>query len=134
MEIVNNSLNQLLNTSLDASSTRQKTIANNIANADTPNYSAEKTTFNHQLDQAMKDSRLDARHNDERHVPFGGGPEDESPETFKRTNTQYNHNGNNVDMDLEMSEMAENQVYYNSVIEQLNDRFNNVRTVLGQGG
>ncbi|SER54776.1 flagellar basal body rod protein FlgB [Salisediminibacterium halotolerans] len=134
MDVVNNSLNQLLQTSLNASSGRQKSISNNIANVDTPNYSAEKTKFNHQLQDAMEDQRLNAHQNDNRHVEFGGGPAGGQPETLKRKNTDYNHNGNNVDIDLEMSQMAENQVYYNALIDRLNGRFNSVRTVLGQGG
>lgn len=134
MDVVNNSLNQLLQTSLNASGNRQKSISNNIANVDTPNYSAEKTKFNHQLQDALGEQRLDAHQNDSRHAEFGGGPGDDQHETIKRTSTEYNHNGNNVDVDLEMSQMAENQVYYNALIDRLNGRFNDARTVLGQGG
>lgn len=133
MEILNNSLNQLLETSLHASARRQDTISNNVANVDTPNYSAKRTVFNHQLQQAMDEQRLQANRRDGRHLEFGGQPRNDSPHIIQRSNTQYNHNGNNVDIDKEMADMAENQIYYNALIDRLNGRFNTVRTVLGRG-
>lgn len=45
----------------------------------------------------------------------------------------FNHNGNNVDIDFEMSQMAQNQIYYNALIDRLNGQFNSIKTVLGSG-
>jgi len=133
MNLINNSTNQLLETALSASSTRQNTISQNIANIDTPNYKAQKTVFSHELNRAKEGQQLNAHRRDDRHYGFGGGPTDESATVTKRTNTIYNHNGNNVDIDHEMSELAKNQIYYNALVDRLSGRFNTIRTVLGQG-
>lgn len=47
--------------------------------------------------------------------------------------TSMNNNGNNVDMDREQALSAENQLRYNSYIEQLNSQITMMRTVV-QGG
>lgn len=44
-----------------------------------------------------------------------------------------NNNGNNVDMDREQALSAENQLRYNSYVEQLNSQITMMRTVV-QGG
>ncbi|PYZ93152.1 flagellar basal body rod protein FlgB [Salipaludibacillus keqinensis] len=133
MNLINNSTNQLLETAVSSSMTRQNTISQNIANVDTPNYKAQKTVFSHELNRAQEGQRLNAHRRDDRHVEFGGRPSNDAATVMKRTNTAYNHNGNNVDIDHEMSEMAKNQIYYNTLVDRLNGRFNSVRTVLGQG-
>ncbi|WP_280768988.1 flagellar basal body rod protein FlgB [Salipaludibacillus daqingensis] len=133
MNLINNSTTQLLETAMSSASTRQNTISQNIANVDTPNYKAQKTVFSHELNRAKEGQRLNANRLDERHIEFGGRPADDAGFVTRRTNTMYNHNGNNVDIDHEMSELAKNQIYYNTLVDRLNGRFNSVRTVLGQG-
>ncbi|WP_096189133.1 flagellar basal body rod protein FlgB [Evansella halocellulosilytica] len=134
MNIINNSTNSLIQTGLSASMTRQNTIAQNIANVDTPNYKAKKTLFSHELDRASSHTNLQAHRTDERHSHFGGVTNSEAARVVQQNNTMYNHNGNNVDIDKEMAELAQNQIYYNALIDRMNGRFNSVRTVLGQGG
>lgn len=135
MNILNNSMNNLLQNALSASSTRQKTIANNIANIDTPNYKAKKTIFTHELNRAMENEKIKSYRTDHRHIPFKHEHlSGESAIVVTRKDTQMNHNGNNVDIDVEMAELAKNQIYYNALIDRLNGRFNSIRTVLGRGG
>ncbi|SDY72343.1 flagellar basal-body rod protein FlgB [Evansella caseinilytica] len=133
MDLINNATNQLLQTALTASTTRQNTISQNIANVDTPNYKAKKAVFAHELSSAIDRQKLTAYRTDVRHIPFGGSSSEEV-RVIERTDTQYNHNGNNVDIDLEMADMAKNQIYYNALTDRLNGRFNSVLTVLGKGG
>ncbi len=45
----------------------------------------------------------------------------------------YNHNKNNVDLDKEMSDLAQNQIYYNALVERLNGKFNSLKTVIKGG-
>ncbi|RXI98013.1 flagellar basal body rod protein FlgB [Anaerobacillus alkaliphilus] len=133
MKIFSNTSQQLLEQSLNAASLRQKTISQNIANVDTPNYKAKKTVFKHQLNRAIDDQRLTAYRTDSRHIPFGGTQSISPSVVVDRTKTMFNHNGNNVDIEHEMSEMAKNQIYYNAMIERLNGRFNSLKTVIGGG-
>lgn len=133
MRILSNSSQQLLEQSLHAASLRQKTISQNIANVDTPNYKAKKAVFKHQLDSAINGQRLEAHKTDARHIEFGGKRSSDPAVVVARTNTMFNHNGNNVDIEHEMSEMAKNQIYYNALIERLNGRFNTLKTVIKGG-
>ena len=133
MKIFSNPSQQLLEQSLNASSMRQKTISQNIANVDTPNYKAKKTVFEHQLNNAINNQRLNAHRTDSRHFHFGGKESSGAEVVVDRKNTMFNHNGNNVDIEHEMAEMAKNQIYYNALIDRLNGRFNNIRTVVGGG-
>ncbi|QOY34463.1 flagellar basal body rod protein FlgB [Anaerobacillus isosaccharinicus] len=133
MKIFSNPSQQLLEQSLNAASLRQKTISQNIANVDTPNYKAKKTIFKHQLDKALEGQRLSAYRTDDRHIPFGGKVSTSPAVVVSRKDTMFNHNGNNVDIEHEMSEMAKNQIYYNAMIERLNGRFNSLKTVIGGG-
>ncbi|OIJ09897.1 flagellar basal body rod protein FlgB [Anaerobacillus arseniciselenatis] len=133
MKIFSNPSQQLLEQSLNASSMRQKTISQNIANVDTPNYKAKKTVFEHQLNNAINNQHLNAHRTDARHFHFGGKESSGAEVVVDRKNTMFNHNGNNVDIEHEMAEMAKNQIYYNALIDRLNGRFNNIRTVVGGG-
>ena len=45
----------------------------------------------------------------------------------------YNHNGNNVDVDHEMAELAKNQLYYQAVVDRLNGKFSSLEKVIRGG-
>ena len=117
---------RMLENSLNYSALKHKTIVNNIANADTPNYKAKRVSFKSELNEAS----LRAKRTDERHLPF-----QPSKGEFVVTEKQssFHHNGNNVDMDLEMAELAKNQLYYHVLVERMNGKFNSLKEVLRGG-
>jgi flagellar basal-body rod protein FlgB len=119
----------LIKKGLDVASLRQKTISSNIANVNTPNYKVNKVEFEEYLVQAKDKLTLKATH--EKHF----GPKklkDIEPEVKKRENTSLNDNGNNVDIDLEMTELAANEIYYSILIQQLNSRLANLNYVINR--
>ncbi|MBA2873998.1 flagellar basal body rod protein FlgB [Thermaerobacillus caldiproteolyticus] len=120
----------MLEQGLDYASLREKVIANNIANVDTPNYKAKEVRFKTELDRAL--TSLKAKRTNPKHFEF---QHDATGNFFvaTRNDVVYNHNGNNVDIDKEMSDLAENQIYYNALIEQLNGKFNTLKTVIKGG-
>ena len=64
MELFSNTF-QVLEKSLDYSSTKQKVISQNIANVDTPNYKAKdvaKSSFKGALQASIEAYRTDSRH------------------------------------------------------------------------
>lgn len=126
MKLFSNSIN-LLESSLAYSSRKQKVISNNIANVDTPNFKAQEVSFKTELDRAS----LKAKRVDNRHLEFKRGSS--NIEVNTRATTSYNHNGNNVDIDKEMADMAENQIYYNVLVDRMNGKFNSLREVLKGG-
>ncbi|WNF35464.1 flagellar basal body rod protein FlgB [Bacillaceae bacterium IKA-2] len=133
MKLFSNPSQQLIEQSLNAASQRQKTISQNIANIDTPHYKAQKTVFKQQLTKAIEGQRLNSYRTNDRHLEFGTNQASSLASVVKRNNTMFNHNGNNVDIEHEMSEMAKNQIYYNAMIERVNGRFNSLNTVVRGG-
>jgi flagellar basal-body rod protein FlgB len=119
----------LLEQGLDYASMKEKVIANNIANVDTPNYKAKEVRFKTELEHALT---LEAYRTNPKHFQFKNTNTNNFFVTT-RNDVVYNHNGNNVDIDKEMSDLAENQIYYNALIERLNGQFNTLKTVIRGG-
>lgn len=126
MKLFSNSIQSLEN-ALAYSSLKQKAISNNIANVDTPNYKAQEVNFKTELDRAT----IKANRSDSRHFEFKRGSS--NIELNTKATTSYNHNGNNVDIDKEMAEMAQNQIYYNVLVDRMNGKFNSLKEVLKGG-
>lgn len=130
MKLFSNTITTLEN-ALNYSSTKQKVIAENISNADTPNYKAKNVSFNSALQQAI-DQSMQAKRTDVRHFDFKG----QSSSAIKVTTnnrTSYNNNGNNVDIDQEMSDLATNQIYYNALTERISGKFQSLQSVIRGG-
>lgn len=129
MDLFSGTIGNLEN-SIQYASAKNNVISNNISNADTPNYKADKVSFKSALENEM--SGLQARTTNERHLNFG--EEENRPyRIVKDASTTYNHNGNNVDIDREMSELAKNQIYYNSLIDRMNGKFSSLQSVIRGG-
>ncbi|MEI5906167.1 flagellar basal body rod protein FlgB [Bacillus spongiae] len=116
---------------LDYSSLKQKAISHNIANVDTPNYKTIDVKFKDYLESSINHSLIGQR-TDTRHFEISGKSMFDTNLVAKDT-FQYNHNGNGVDMDKEMADMATNQIYFQSLTEQLNHQFRNLQTVIKGG-
>jgi flagellar basal-body rod protein FlgB len=115
---------------LDYSSLKQKVISHNIANVDTPNYKAKQVHFKTELNKALQS--LEAYRTDPRHFEFKKRHFGNYLVTT-RNDVVYNHNGNSVDIDKEMSDLAANQIYYNALVERLNGKFNSLKNVIRGG-
>lgn len=122
---------QNLERSLDYASAKNRAISSNIANIDTPNYKSKDVVFKDVLNDAISSS-VPAKRTDPRHIPFSGHS-GANYQLVTKNNTTYNHNGNNVDIDKEMTELATNQIYYNSLIDRVNGKFSSLQTVIRGG-
>ncbi|MEL4010044.1 flagellar basal body rod protein FlgB [Bacillus velezensis] len=120
---------QNLENALGRADIKQKVLTNNIANIDTPNYKAKKVSFRNLLDQET--SNLEAVKTDYRHVDFTSSGDDYS--IVSSSDTSYQQNGNNVDIDKEMTDLAENQINYQALVERMSGKFNSLKTVLTGG-
>lgn len=116
---------------LNYASKRNQTISNNIANVDTPFYKAKDVDFNTFLHEAMTNQQMKAKKTHPKHIPFSEG--EYRFQTMTNSRTTFNHNGNNVDMDKEMANLAKNQIYYRSLVDNLNGKFNTLQTVIRGG-
>jgi len=109
---------------------RQRLIASNIANADTPGYVARDFNFAQALQQASGGGssgfKLAANAGLAGEMP-GGGDSAEHPRLNYAMASQTNLDGNSVDMDRERASFAENALRYESTLRFINS---SVKTTL----
>ncbi len=120
---------QSLESAVSQTTMKQKVISQNIANVDTPNYKAKQVSFRQSLNSEM--NSLQANRTDERHFAFVATQVSSAIKT--KSNTSYQANGNNVDVDSEMTDLAKNQIYYNALMDRLGSKFNTLKTVIRGG-
>ncbi|WP_088005919.1 flagellar basal body rod protein FlgB [Indiicoccus explosivorum] len=106
---------------------KQKAVASNIANVDTPGYKAKTVSFDSFLEDAKK---MEAYRTNSRHIPFAetGFSAGQRSSPFS-----YRHDGNGVDMDKEQAALAENQIYYNALVDRISSKFNTLQSVVKGG-
>lgn len=125
----------LLQRGLDGSSLRQKALSDNIANVNTPDYKRKDVDFISVLkEQAAKGKgkNLSLSKTNNKHLTTEGA--NRPFKMYSRTYTSYKNDGNNVDIDFEMAESAKNNLYYNTLVGQINNRFGMINNVIEKGG
>lgn len=122
--LYNNMFGQInvLKKGMDASLLRNETIANNIANADTPGYKKQTVEFESYLKNALSSNSDRVNSIDLNSI---------SP-TVVFENPEYNMrmDENNVDIDIEMTEKAKNSLRYSTIVESVNNNFDRINIVL----
>lgn len=132
-------LNALLNSpkisvlekALSASSLRNKVISNNIANVNTPDFKKSEVSFEEQLEGAMNNSKISVAKTHERHFPIKLHSIEPSINTI--TTTSLRSDGNNVDIDVEMANLAKNSIYYDAVAQQISKYFAGIKSAINEG-
>ena len=119
--------------SLDLRSRRHEVIVSNLANADTPGYKA----FDLMVTEAMADkveggAGLEMRSTHSGHLPSApaakGGLSPRMIQTKEINNLRGD--GNTVDMDREMSNLAENQLMYRASARIVAKKFQGLKNVI----
>lgn len=107
----------------DAAWQRNKVIAHNIANKDVAGYKRLDVKFEEELRKAVdRQGKVD-----------WSRLEKVKPEIFiDKRNLSYRWDGNNVDMDTEVSYLAENYLRFQSIVSQMNYQFSRVKMVLSR--
>lgn len=122
--------------SLDHRMRRSDIINSNIANAETPGYRAIGYNFEDQLKEIAKASepkRL--RTTNPKHLlnEFVSSDGDLHPDVFVRPTESIGEDGNSVELDIEMAELAKNQIQYRTAIESINRKIAILKYAI-QGG
>lgn len=120
MNVTNDQTLQLLAKSLDALSARQAAISNNIANVETPNYKAIDVAFENSLRKAIRQNEsLALTRTDPKHMDRNGNTAQQlqklEPQPYTRTQTSMRKDGNNVDVETEMVQLAETAMRYEAL-------------------
>lgn len=117
--------------SLNYASLKNRTISNNIANVDTPDYKAQSVSFRNIL-ASESEQLFKTKQTHPKHIDFSSAKES-GFRVLQSNATSYNHNGNNVDIDKEMAELAKNQIYYESLVDRINGKFRSLENVIKGG-
>ena len=115
---------------LKYASLNQKVIAQNIANNDTPNYKAKTVSFKNMLNEAQS-NMIQSNRSDSRHYHFASTNLKTSG--VVENSVDYQNDGNSVDIDNEMADLATNQIYYNALITRVSSKFNTLNSVIKGG-
>lgn len=107
----------VLQFAVDGLAQQQQTIAGNLANADTPGYTAQQVDFESSLQKALAS-------------PGGGTAEIEVSNTSDPPGT----NGNNVNTSEQLVDAEQTTLQYQTMVEMLNDQFALVQDAAGYGG
>ncbi len=135
--IVNGPTIDYLQRGLAAASLRQEVISNNVANVNTPRFKKSDVVFEELLAKEIygdpeDGKRLKMVRTNDKHLPmevsFKAAPAIELDDS-----TTMRVDKNNVDIDIEMANLAKNQLYYNSLAAQLKGHFAKLKNVITSG-
>lgn len=112
-----NSIFDFLDAGIRAENLRQKTIANNIANLETPNYKRIDVKFEEILSKSL---------NEDGSAEIG----DLEPELYNPQNSPVKENGNNVSMETEIGQLVENSLKYKAYIRILNTKYQQIQSAI----
>jgi flagellar basal-body rod protein FlgB len=107
----------LLESGIKAEELRQRTIANNVANADSPGYRRLDVRFEELLAKAMKSSQ-------------GVDLADLEPEVYQPQTTPIRANGNDVSMEMEIGEMLKNSFRQTAFVRLLRKKFTQIEEAI----
>jgi flagellar basal-body rod protein FlgB len=123
----------LLAHGLDAAQLRQDTIANNIANVDTPGFKASEVEFESYMKDALEDdgSGFQMKTTSGKHISASSGDAlDVQPQVVTNDSSSMRMDGNSVDIDEQMSALAKNTIWYNTLATKLNGELGRLKTAI----
>lgn len=122
----------VLEQGLNASSLRHKVISNNIANVNTPGFKKSEVIFEDLLQDQLGSSSIALAKTKDGHIQGFNKP-GISPVINTIQSTAFRADGSNVDVDIEMANLAKNNIYYNALVQQLSKQFSNIKSAINEG-
>ena len=119
---------------LSASWTRNAVIRNNIANIETPNFKASYVEFESLFKRAVEESGFIGTRTHPRHIEIGTSSLDNlRPMIRQSRELSMRMDGNNVDLESENVRLAQNSIFYNTLMEKLNSEIRRLRMAISEG-
>ena len=142
--LFNDPTSKALHTALSGLQQRQQAIANNIANVDTPDYKAKAVSFEETLqselaaparNQPSQVLSIGLTTTDPHHIPIHPQVRtfEAKPVTSLSTEGTMRNDGNNVDVEREMTKLAETQITYNALGQMTSAKLGVLRTAINEG-
>lgn len=125
---------RLLERGLEGTSLRHRAISSNLANINTPGYKAMRVDFFDRFQKSLDNSAgISLARTSPGHLGSEGWRE-VKPRVTRDNSTSMRSDGNNVDVDAEMVQLAQNQIHYQTILRQMTDRLTLLSTVINEGG
>lgn len=128
---------EILGKSIDLRARNQNLISSNVANAETPNYVPKTLVFEDELQGALKGgTKGTPAMTNARHLPLKGASsrlQSVAGRVVETPSKSPGKDGNAVEIENEMSKMAENQIMYNASVQILAKKFEGLKTALREG-
>jgi flagellar basal-body rod protein FlgB len=124
--IISDDYLEKLRIAMDGLALRQEVIGRNIANVDTPGYHALTVDFESALKDASTSSvTMNVTHSQHMQASNTGS----DFHTSQRTNNTVRADGNNVDIDQELTEMVETGIRYQALAEFVGSKLSILKTI-----
>ncbi len=101
---------------------RHNVTSANIANAETPGYHAKKVDFEDALARAIDLSRLSEGTSAQNEPGIKNNLNAITADVYDNPDAVINNDGNTVDLEKEMSALAENSILYKSALQLINKK------------
>jgi flagellar basal-body rod protein FlgB len=111
---------------LDGTAMRNRAIANNLANVETPGYLRQDVSFESELRAALDSPALSP-------TSAEGEVQVVEPEQVGDASQPARENGNNVDVDREMARLADNTLRYQALAQSISVKQNMLTTAIYEG-
>ncbi|GAA0178088.1 flagellar basal body rod protein FlgB [Clostridium sediminicola] len=131
-KIIKNSTYDLMKNALDAVNLRQSVLTNNISNVNTPNFKASRVKFEETLKDTIGQGNVSLKGERNNHISTST-LEDIKGKVIVDKNIKVKEDGNSVDIEKEMMDMAANQILYNALVQQVNKKLSNISYVITGG-
>ena len=95
---------------------RQKVISSNIANMNTPNYKTKDLVFDNEIQKVSNKNDLSLKITNQNHISHEiDETKKVNPRLVKVPGLQEQNDGNNVNLDQQMSEMSKNTMIFDAL-------------------
>lgn len=124
-----------LQTAADMRHLKHDIISSNIANAETPGYHAKKLDFEEALARALDIDNLrsmNTSHGDHFFVGGKGGGQ-ARPDIYDNPEGLTQNDGNTVDLEKEMSALAENTIMHKAALQLINKKMAALKYAASEG-
>jgi flagellar basal-body rod protein FlgB len=124
-----------LGASLHLREIRNNVISSNIANAETPGYQAKKVDFEDALARALDlEGMAPMQGAAPEHIAVGPGAISRiKADVYENPDVDVNNDGNTVDMEREMTNLAENSITYKAAVQLISKKLAALKYAVSDG-
>lgn len=127
MRVLRDVTSEALKTALGGLTARQRAVAGNLANVETPGYQPRRVAFEEHLRSALSQGR------GKRGLQAVQAVQAVRPEVTRAAGPPLRRDGSGVDLEQELVQLAESGVHYQATVKLLSRKLALLRTAIREG-